>query len=586
MHNIVTNGEGISLNGQQVAHSGILNKFSDRGLLEEWGLKWTASSQLFGETHIQCVCNVENGIVLAGTRPNGKIIRSTDSGLNWTDLGQQGSEIWVNTICYLGNGICLAGTSNGAKVYRSTDYGLTWAVAVDLNNLYSETSITDIIYLGNGICLLASYSSSRIYRSTDYGQTWTQIGQVSTGLHLLTYVGNGIVLGSTLLSGHIVRSTDYGLNWTDLGQIGNIIDMDAIEYIGNGICLAGGWISSGVDVDSIFRSTDYGATWTEVSLPSAVNVIWSFCHLGNGIVIAGAGDDTLVYRSTDYGLTWTDLGITDGGYAYIDGLANLNNGIVLGAGFGTGKIYRSTLGEPVDIQDLVTKKHTQDTDTKIIVGDTSVEITDTDSDGKISCKADNAEKLSITKDGIVIGGSTNKASFDSDGILTLAGTARVIKYTWIHAGGIRAAGVNGATEGLNDNGFIVLSFADSQEKYAQANIKVPDDMDLSADAYICIGWSSPTISQNCDWEITYLLTKVGDTTEAAGTTVQDYVASSSTANGLVISPIVTIAGGTITTEKCIHVKIMRDGNDGNDNLGDIAELHGAALMYTANKLGE
>lgn len=170
--------------------------------------------------------------------------------------------------------------------------------------------------------------------------------------------------------------------------------------------------------------------------------------------------------------------------------------------------------------------------------------------------------------------------------VTLGGTSRVTKRRWIPANGIQAAGARPATLALNGGGWIVWQFADNLEREIQYNVDVPPDMDLSQDAQLCVGWSSPTISQDCDWEIEYLITAIDDDTEAAPTaTVQSYEESSGTADGLVISPIATIAGGTITDEICFHVVLLRDGNDPNDNLGDVAEVHGVALQYVSNKFG-
>jgi len=114
---------------------------------------------------------------------------------------------------------------------------------------------------------------------------------------------------------------------------------------------------------------------------------------------------------------------------------------------------------------------------------------------------------------------------------------------------------------------------------------IPVDADRDEAMQLCIGWSSPTISQNCDWEVSYLITKVGEDTEGGGTTVQSYEESSSVADGLVRS-VFTISASSIDSDDfCIHIVIERDGNDANDDLGAVAELHGIALGYTANKLG-
>jgi len=162
----------------------------------------------------------------------------------------------------------------------------------------------------------------------------------------------------------------------------------------------------------------------------------------------------------------------------------------------------------------------------------------------------------------------------------------VTKNVWMPASAARAPGIKPAT--YVDHGISgAWSFADGAEEIIHANIMVPDDMDLSEDSIICLGWSSTTISQDCDWEIAYLITAVdGDTTAAAEDTVQSYEESSSVAEGMVKSEFCVIAGGTIVAgDVCLHVQVMRDGNDGSDNLGAAAEVHGIMLKYVANKLG-
>ena len=174
------------------------------------------------------------------------------------------------------------------------------------------------------------------------------------------------------------------------------------------------------------------------------------------------------------------------------------------------------------------------------------------------------------------------------GQLTFSGSGRVIKYEWMSAGAIRAAGASAASETVNTNGYIVISFADNLDRWCQANIKIPTDMDLSAESSICLGWSSPTTSATLVYDAYYNVTALNESTDAAGTSSTGQTATSSaTANGLVITPTITIAGGTLGSDDvCIHYKFMRDGDNGSDTLNDVMELQGMALKYTANKLGE
>lgn len=183
------------------------------------------------------------------------------------------------------------------------------------------------------------------------------------------------------------------------------------------------------------------------------------------------------------------------------------------------------------------------------------------------------------------GSASNYTNVDNNGRVTMTGSARNVRWIWCPTNAIQAAGVKPATRTLNDNGFAVFSFADGLEQEVQANILIKNDMDLTEDCQICIGWSSPAQSLNCDWNVTYLLTGENTSTDAAGTPLQTYAASSATANGMVVTQFNIAAGTVIASHTCLHLVVWRDGDDGSDTLGDVAEMHGMSFRYVANCLG-
>jgi len=159
--------------------------------------------------------------------------------------------------------------------------------------------------------------------------------------------------------------------------------------------------------------------------------------------------------------------------------------------------------------------------------------------------------------------------------------ATMTKYTWMPAGAVRAPTLKPAA--YVDHGISgAWEFTDGAEEIIHANLRLPDLADRGESFSICLGWSSPAMTLLCDWEVAYLLTKVNeDTSGAAQQTLQAFKTSSGTANGLVVSPFEVVAGQIHADDVCIHVQIMRDGNDGGDTLGDDAHLHGIALGCTA-----
>lgn len=203
-------------------------------------------------------------------------------------------------------------------------------------------------------------------------------------------------------------------------------------------------------------------------------------------------------------------------------------------------------------------------------------------DGNIRIVPDPGKLVTIGSDK----GTTNYFKFASDGEAGMVGTARTTTSPWVTAEAIGVPGTSAAT--LTTLGIgTVYQFADNLERYVRCTFKIPDDADMTADFAVLLGWSSPTVSQDCDWEVAFLLRQVGeDMSAAADDTLQGYKESAATANGLVISTF-TIDNGTYinASDVCVTLSIMRDGNDGSDNLGDVANLHGVCLQYYVNKLG-
>ena len=104
---------------------------------------------------------------------------------------------------------------------------------------------------------------------------------------------------------------------------------------------------------------------------------------------------------------------------------------------------------------------------------------------------------------------------------------------------------------------------------------------------LTLGWHSPTVSQDADWEVSYLPN--GDDQAMSSSTpdgtVQDYAGSSATADGMVKTTFALPAEDFDDTDTCLNIRVMRDGNDDNDNLGDSAFLDGMCFRCVVTKLG-
>jgi len=284
IYSLLSLGNGVCIAGTDP--NGKILRSSDNGAT------WPYSVSLTGAASIQSLAYLGKGICIAGCSNTGRIFRSTDSGFTWTDLGQQVSQQIVESVCYLENGIALAGTYNGSHILRSTDYGAHWT---DLGSGFGLLSVHCFCYLGNGIVLAGTYNGGTILRSIDYGQTWVSLGQQfgETYLYSFAKLGNGIVLAGTGLHGHILRSTDYGANWSDLGQQFTRTRIYSLIYAGNNVCLAGCYPGG-----YILRSTDNGQTWSNLGQQYAQTTIISLAQIAKDVYLAGTGANGHILRST------------------------------------------------------------------------------------------------------------------------------------------------------------------------------------------------------------------------------------------------------------------------------------------------
>jgi len=182
------------------------------------------------------------------------------------------------------------------------------------------------------------------------------------------------------------------------------------------------------------------------------------------------------------------------------------------------------------------------------------------------------------------GDTTNYTKTDIDGEITQYGTARTKKQIWIQAEALRAPGVNPATfQDLGISG--VWQFADNLTKVIVTKLPLITDFDPSENANVNLGWSSPSNTGVCRWQVEYLVrTEDEDMSAAAEDTLTSDEAPSGTANGLTLSSFTIPAASLASTDHCLLLRITRLG--GADTLGDVANLSGICLSYVSDKLGE
>jgi len=265
-----------------------------------YGLSFTDLGQMFGETYIQVITYLGNGICIAGTSSHAKILRSTNAGASWTDLGQMYAQAGIFCITNLGGGIVLAGTNNpNGKILRSVNSGATWT---DLGTLTGQNRVGCIIHTENGICFAGTRAGCQLWKSFNYGLNWYNLGQIRAGeteLSKLVYCGNQIILAITEPNFHIMRSVNNGQTWTDLGSFltVKVVSANNVHYFGSGIVELGLNNTGGL-YSILMRSVDYGATWKTLSIP-VINQFKckSICYIPFGITLAGTNPNGYLLRS-------------------------------------------------------------------------------------------------------------------------------------------------------------------------------------------------------------------------------------------------------------------------------------------------
>ena len=264
-----------------------------------------------GEDRIFCFDSFD-GVFLAGTGVEGRILRSIDGGKNWTDLGTQAGQNRIFSISVRGSSVACAGTGPDGYILRSSDAGATWSKIKETGQNWARA----VKYLHDYVWVVGTYNACKIFRSPDNGENWSEVSIPAgeTGIFCFEKADDpDIVLAGTYPNAHIFRSVDNGLSWTDLGSMLPPSEADqwchTIKNMGGGVILAG--FAGNIGVDSrIMKSEDNGLTWNVLEIFPDLYGIFRIEKLEENIVLACAstGDISHLLRSKDNGLTWEDLG--------------------------------------------------------------------------------------------------------------------------------------------------------------------------------------------------------------------------------------------------------------------------------------
>jgi hypothetical protein len=230
----------------------------------DYGFSWSEVLTADMDT-IQVLTDCGEGVILAAyIQPAGtarvRFYRSEDFGLTWSDLGTDlhwlaAYASGVYSLISLGNGVVLAGTRPNGRVFRSEDNGDTWEYAEVLD---TETGVYSLLALGGGRVAAGTYPAAKVFISEDDGQTWTMkvdFDAPDTFVYSLVTLGGGVILAGTGPGGNVYRSLDNGENWEYVQQLGSEKEVRAFLALSNGMVLA-----STNDHGQIYHSLNCGAS--------------------------------------------------------------------------------------------------------------------------------------------------------------------------------------------------------------------------------------------------------------------------------------------------------------------------------------
>lgn len=181
--------------------------------------------------------------------------------------------------------------------------------------------------------------------------------------------------------------------------------------------------------------------------------------------------------------------------------------------------------------------------------------------------------------------NTNYALFNTDGELTLIGTARVINHLRFGAG-IFKPGTAAPTEGFTGL-FPHLSYSHTVNQEAHFTELVPYRWDDSEDIEVCVDWCYTGTQDNgtVKWDLEYRSIENGETVDSTTVTVSETTAGTHTTGELIRTCFTSkILASNLSSHDLFGFKLIRD--QANDTMGTGVEFLAVHFHYIKNKLGQ
>jgi len=241
-----------------------------------------------------------------------------------------------------------------------------------------------------------------------------------------------------------------------------------------------------------------------------------------------------------------------------------------------------------NIEDAVTKKHTQNSDTVLMSNTTDTLICG--GNLRDTLTVDNLiliDGRDISVDGAKLDGIEENADVtDSANVSDALSKIPFCDYDEDWKGATELYSIAAQPATATDLGVgRAWEFADNADNSIGCDFGLPEDLADTSDVFIILLWSSPATSDSARWEIDYAIVAEDDTTDGSGVNSGQSIGPSATANGLVSTSFTIDNSEFSDGDDLIILRITRNHDHADDELGDVAHLKAVGIKFKRENWG-
>lgn len=287
---------------------GMYNNINESFLFTDRNDSWDVMGDLSEVASVYALLESSDGVIYAGTGPNGDVFKTVDGGESWLATGELTDATDVNSLLESSDGAIYASTSPEGKIYKTTNGGLSWNGSVEMG--MPGTSGNCLLESKSGIIYSGIESGGGfVVRSQDRGESWESTGDLPidvVSVNTLLETSDGVIYAGTSPNGRIFHSSDHGSTWIQTGECPNTVEINSLIETSRGVLLAGGYdLEARGNNPVVYRSPDKGITWAKVNVTGEDSIVHCLLEASDGTIYAGTGNTGQIFRSSDQGMTWT-----------------------------------------------------------------------------------------------------------------------------------------------------------------------------------------------------------------------------------------------------------------------------------------